>query len=74
MRTMTQDLVLDIPDIHCKRCANIIKQALDFTAGVEAIEINFEERNASVSIDPERITSKKIKTIIIALGFSAMII
>lgn len=70
---MTQDLVLDIPDIHCKICANIIKKALGFTAGVETIEINFEERNASVSINPERITSKKIKTIVIALGFSAMI-
>lgn len=70
---MTQDLVLDIPDIHCKICANIIKKALGFTAGVETIEINFEERNASVSINPERITSKKIKNIVIALGFSAMI-
>ena len=70
---MTQDLVLDIPDIHCKICANIIKKALGFTAGVETIEINFDERNASVYINPERITSKKIKTIVIALGFSAMI-
>ncbi len=73
MRQMNQDVVFDIPDIHCKICANIIKQALYFTAGVEEIETSFEERNASVSINPEMITSKKIKTMIIALGFSAMI-
>lgn len=73
MRQMNQDVVFDIPDIHCKICANIIKQALHFTAGVEKIETSFEERNASVSIDTELITSKKIKTMIIALGFSAMI-
>lgn len=74
MRQMNQDLVFDIPNIHCKICANIIKQALYFTAGVEEIETSFEEGNAIVSIDTELITSKKIKTMIIALGFSAVII
>ena len=71
---MTQFLVYDIPDLHCKRCANVIKQALGFTAGVETIEIKFIERNALVSIDPKIISRKKIKAIIIALGFSAMLL
>jgi copper chaperone CopZ len=71
---MTQNLVYDIPDMHCKKCANVIKLALDYTAGVEKTEIKFSDRNAIVSIDPKIISKKKIKAIIIALGFSAMLL
>ena len=71
---MKINLVFDIPDLHCKNCANAIKQSLSLTAGVEDVKINLEEKNASVTIDTKRITNKKIKAIIIALGFSAMLI
>ena len=58
---MTQQLVYDIPDMHCKKCANVLKLALGFTAGVEKTEISLEKLNASISIDPKIISKNKRK-------------
>ncbi len=71
---MTQLLVYDIPDMHCKQCAKVLRLALGFTAGVEKTEISLENLNASISIDPRIISKTKIKAIIVALGFSAMLL
>ena len=66
--------VYEIPDIHCTKCAQKIGLALKFTSGVDFSEVDFKERKATVDINPEKISKYKIKGIIVALGFSAMLV
>ena len=64
----------EVENIHCKKCAEKIKLALKYTAGIESSEVNLTEKQVKVKIDPFQITSSKIKMMLIALGFSAMIL
>ncbi len=64
----------NIPDMHCKKCANKIALALRFTAGVSSANISLDDHHATVQIDPMIITGTRIKAMIIALGYNAMII
>ena len=66
--------VYEIPDIHCTKCARKISLALGFTYGVDSSQVSLQEKTAIVEIDPDKITKNKIKAIIIALGFSAMLV
>ena len=70
---MQQALQFDIPDIHCKKCAAKIKQALESVSGVESTEFNVQQKNAKVVIDTLKTDGSKIKAMILALGFTAMI-
>lgn len=66
--------VYDIPDMHCANCARKISLALGFTSGVDSSEVSLKDKKAIVDIDPKKITKNKIKAIIVALGFSAMLV
>ena len=71
---MIQTVEYNIPDLHCKNCANKIALALKFTAGVNFTKISLENNHAIVKIDPQIISGTRIKAMIVALGFSAMIL
>ncbi|MCK4897057.1 MAG: heavy-metal-associated domain-containing protein [Candidatus Heimdallarchaeota archaeon] len=64
----------NIPDMHCNKCANKISLALQFTAGVSSANVTLENHHAIVKINPAIITGIRIKAMIIALGYNAMII
>ncbi|MFW9852466.1 MAG: heavy-metal-associated domain-containing protein [Candidatus Thorarchaeota archaeon] len=64
----------EVENIHCKKCAEKIELALKYTAGIETSEVDLEGKQVKVEIDPFQITSLKIKMMLIALGFSAMIV
>ncbi len=64
----------NIPDIHCKKCADKIALALQFTAGISSTNVNLENHHATVQIDPTIINGTKIKAMLGALGFNAMIL
>ena len=71
---MKQIISFDIPDIHCNRCAKKILLALEQTAGVESSNVDYYEKQATVKFENLIITSKKIKAMLIALGFSVMLL
>ena len=71
---MKQQFVYEISDIHCARCAKKISLALGYTFGVESTEVSLKNKTAVVSLDLARVTTSKIKGIIVALGFSAMLV
>ncbi|MHA1551769.1 MAG: heavy-metal-associated domain-containing protein [Candidatus Heimdallarchaeaceae archaeon] len=64
----------NIPDMHCKKCANKISLALQFTAGVSSAILTLDDHHATVNINPMIISGSRIKAMIIALGYNAMII
>ncbi|MCG3221085.1 MAG: heavy-metal-associated domain-containing protein [Candidatus Heimdallarchaeota archaeon] len=71
---MKQTISLEISDIHCNKCAKIIALALKQTAGVESSTVDYDEKQATVNIENLIISSYKIKTMIVALGFTAMLL
>jgi copper chaperone CopZ len=71
---MKQTISIEIEDIHCSKCARKIAVALEYTAGVESSEIDLKEKQATVKIENLIITGSKIKAMIVALGFSAMLL
>ncbi|NPD88938.1 MAG: heavy-metal-associated domain-containing protein [Asgard group archaeon] len=71
---MKQTISLEISDIHCSKCAKIIALALEQTAGIECSEVDYGEKQATVKIENLVISSYKIKTMIVALGFTAMLL
>ncbi len=66
-------LEFDIPDIHCKKCASKIQLALESVSGVESTEFNVQQKHAKIIIDTLKTNGSKIKAMILALGFTAMI-
>ncbi len=74
LRAMRLVIEYEVENLHCKKCVEKIELALMYTAGIETSEVNFEEKQVKVKINPFQITSKKIKMMLLALGFSAMII
>ena len=64
----------NIPDIHCKKCANKILLALQFTAGISSTTVNFENKHTIVQIDPTVINVNITNAMLGALGFNAMIL
>jgi copper chaperone CopZ len=69
---MKQTISFEILDIHCSNCAKKILLALEQTAGVESSVVNYGDKQATVQIENMIISSKKVKAILIALGFTAM--
>ena len=74
LEVISMQCVYEIPDIHCTKCAKKISLALGFTSGIDSSEVDFKEKKATVEINPEKISKYKIKEIIVALGFSAMLV
>ena len=74
LEPMKQTISFEIPDIHCSKCAKKILLALEQTAGIENSDVNYGEKQATVQIESLVISSNKIKAMLIALGFSAMIL
>lgn len=71
---MKQTISIEIEDIHCSKCAHKIELALEYTAGVENSKVDFSGKQATVQIENLIISSSKIKAMIIALGFSAILL
>lgn len=45
----------NIDGMHCASCAEDIRETLEETAGVERVEVSYDDRQATVSYD-ERVT------------------
>lgn len=71
---MKQTISLEILDIHCSKCAKKIALALEQTAGVENSEVDYSGKQATVKIENLIVSSYKIKMMLVALGFSAMLL
>ncbi|MHA1954677.1 MAG: heavy-metal-associated domain-containing protein [Candidatus Heimdallarchaeaceae archaeon] len=71
---MKQTISLEISDIHCNKCAKKIALALEQTAGVESSNVDYGGKQATVEIENLIVSSYKIKMMLVALGFSAMLL
>ena len=70
---MISEITVEIPDIHCKHCAERIALTLKYLAGVETSNVNFSSKNAIIKHDPRIITRQKIVLSLQHLGFQAFL-
>ncbi|MBL7159762.1 copper-translocating P-type ATPase [Candidatus Microgenomates bacterium] len=62
-------IILKIQGMHCASCAISIESALKKEAGVKSANVNYASEKASLEFEPQKISLKKIQTIIKNLGY-----
>ena len=69
--TMNQS-VFEIDGMTCEGCATTVAQTIKQVPGVLAIDVNYEERTATVGVQPgEKIPTESIKEALRTAGYSA---
>ncbi len=56
----TQTVTLSVPDMNCPACPITVKKALSKVDGVSKIEVNFEQREATVAFDDKKTAISKL--------------
>ena len=54
------DISFHINDIHCKKCVEKIRQALENLAGLEEVHINLDEKTIKIEGEADPIAIEKI--------------
>ena len=60
-----------IEGMHCQNCAASVEKKLKATAGVQAVRVSFEKKEAWVKYDDRRITVAQIREVINSTGYKA---
>lgn len=55
---------LAVEGMVCQGCAKNIEKTLGAKSGVVSVEASFQDKNANISYNPEKISSEKIKKIV----------
>jgi copper chaperone CopZ len=63
----------NIEGMHCDSCAADIKETLEETAGVQAVDVTFKRKTAIVDFDEETVQQSTIVKKIQDLGYKATI-
>ena len=54
------DILFHINDIHCEKCVEKIRQALENLAGLEEVNINLDEKTIKIEGEADPIAIEKI--------------
>lgn len=65
-----QTVTFAVGKMSCAECTAEIRKALMKTPGVSEATVDFEDKRATVSFDPSRVSVVKLKAVIAELGFS----
>ena len=68
---MREYLSLSVSGMTCHACAALIQDELRETPGVTRAEVNFEQRQAVVEFEAERVTASELLARITHLGYQA---
>jgi copper chaperone CopZ len=69
----SERVVLAVEGMYCDSCAAGIKAMLKRTAGVIAVDVSYQKKEAVVDYNPEKVTPEKIVETINNLGYKASI-
>jgi copper ion binding protein len=67
----TKEMTLPIEGMSCNSCVANVKSTLKPMEGVEKVAVSLQERNATISFDPEKITPAQVQKAINDLGYKA---
>lgn len=66
-----KDIKLKIEGMHCTGCSSRLEKALNNIEGVEKAKVSFEEEEAVITYDNEKVSEKQIIIEIEEAGFRA---
>src|SRR5512141_2348642 len=66
-----QFVMIKIEGMHCHRCQQAIKRALQSFEGVHEVEVDFPSGQASVLYDPNTVTIRQLVDAIAQTGYRA---
>ena len=69
----SERVVLAVEGMICDSCAAGIKAMLKRTAGVIAVDVSYQKKEAVVDYNPEKVTPEKIVETINNLGYKARV-
>lgn len=64
-----KEIKLKIEGMHCKGCSNRLEKVLNNTNGIEKAEVNFEQKEATITYNESQTNIEKIKGTIQDAGF-----
>lgn len=67
----TRTVTIRIEGMHCQNCAASVEKKLKATAGVQAVRVSFEKKEAWVKFDDRRISVAQIREVINSTGYKA---
>lgn len=67
----TRTVTIRVEGMHCQNCAASLEKKLKATAGVQAVRVSFEKKEAWVKFDDRRITVAQIREVINSTGYKA---
>jgi copper ion binding protein len=67
----SRTVTIRIEGMHCQNCAASVEKKLKATAGVQAVRVSFEKKEAWVKFDDQRISVAQIREAINSTGFKA---
>lgn len=63
-------MTIAVEGMSCQHCVRAVKDAVGKLAGVDAVEVSLERKEATVSFDPARVGLPAIKAAIEEAGYT----
>ena len=67
----TRTVTIRVEGMHCQNCAASLEKKLKATAGVQAVRVSFEKKEAWVKFDDRTISVAQIREVINSTGYKA---
>lgn len=68
-----QSIVLDVQNMTCAMCKFTIKKALSSVEGTKKVTVNFEDKTANVTFNPQKTNSNALIKAITNAGYPATV-
>ncbi|HEV7612667.1 MAG TPA: cation transporter [Steroidobacteraceae bacterium] len=66
-----QTTTLAVENMTCGTCPIVVKKALERVPGVSSTSVDFDKKTATVTFDPDKVTSAKLTQATADAGFPA---
>jgi len=67
----TRTVTIRVEGMHCQNCAASLEKKLKATAGVRAVRVSFEKKEAWIKYDDRTISVTQIREVINSTGYKA---
>ena len=69
-----QTVTLAVDNMTCGTCPIVVKKALERVPGVSSTSVDFDRKTATVTFDPDKVTSAKLTQATTEAGFPSKLL
>mgnify|MGYP004001965981 CR=1 FL=1 len=73
MKSSRRTVLLNVQNMTCSMCKFTIKKALSSVAGTEKVRVNFEDKTATVTFNPQKTNNHALIEAITNAGYPATV-